>query len=268
MKNTFKFIIPLFLITGFTNTVTEYAIVEIAMNATDTAHKKTEGSQTAGIKELLYHCSDNWEKLYAESGNYWNRTGIRGRYQKIKHKIGIHVLQTLLDENVFLAGPHLDAGFMNYQSSHFGKYNPLFLSKLYTELSEIYSDEEFVTNFQHLYNTQLKRYLRTYYISYSYAANNKKYIFKNSPNFDAFATEMDRKGYDWYEAATCPRFWVRRSIDGTSNEFFKLLTLTLTTFDPDFLLENNVQEIKLYDSINYEQWIELQNEEGIDCVAG
>ena len=162
----------------------------------------------------------------------------------IKHQDGVPTpkeICTILDEYVFLAGPH-DYGFMNYQSSSFGEYNPLFLSKLYNELSKLYSDEEFVNNFQYLYDSQLKRYLRTYYISYSYAANNEKYIFEYSPNFDEFSTKMDRKGYNWYETNTCSKFWVRRSIDGTSNYFFKLLSLTLEIFDTNFVHENNVKE--------------------------
>jgi hypothetical protein len=270
MKKIFKFITLLFLISACTSTVKENTteeqkiikpIVEKEINSTDTANKRIEERQAEGIKRLLYHCSDNWEELYSESDNYWNSTGIRGRYQKIRHKIGIHILQTILDENVFLAGPH-DYGFMNYQSSSFGEYNPLFLSNLYNELSKLYSDEEFVNNFQYLYDSQLKRYLRTYYISYSYAANNEKYIFEYSPNFDEFSTKIDRKGYNWYEANTCSKFWVRRSIDGTSNDFFKLLSLALETFDTNFLHENKVKEIKMQDSISYGQWISNQYNEG------
>ena len=271
MKNILKSIILLLLISACTNTVKEKTIeeeqiiippfVEEKIDSTPTVNKPLEYRQAEGLKGLLYHFSDNWEELYSERNNYWNNTGIRGRYQKIKHKIGIHILQTILDENVFLAGPH-DYGFMNYQSSSFGEYNPLFLSNLYNELSKLYSDEEFVNNFQYLYDSQLKRYLRTYYISYSYAANNEKYIFEYSPNFDEFSTKIDRKGYNWYEANTCSKFWVRRSIDGTSNDFFKLLSLALETFDTNFLHENKVKEIKMQDSISYGQWISNQYNEG------
>ena len=36
---------------------------------------------------------------------------------------------------------------------------------------------------------------------------------------------------DWYEKATAPSFWVRRSIDGTSEQLFNLLNLVITELD-------------------------------------
>lgn len=53
--------------------------------------------------------------------------------------------------------------------------------------------------------------------------------------FRDFAESNESKGYDVYESFVCPGFWVRRSIDGTADEFFDLLKLTLRTFDPEFI---------------------------------
>lgn len=56
-------------------------------------------------------------------------------------------------------------------------------------------------------------------------------------SFRGFAESIEKEGYDVYEGFTCPGFWVRRSIDGTADEFYDLLILTMRTFDEGFLAE-------------------------------
>jgi hypothetical protein len=112
-------------------------------------------------------------------------------------------------------------------------------------------------------------YLRTYYLSYEKGTTSEAikegYLAEiadwndtkeswESPSFylqeafrpfaDELSGEWDESyieggsSYDWYEAVTCPGFWLRRTLDGTADEFYELLELTLNTFDPAFLLEN------------------------------
>ena len=57
-------------------------------------------------------------------------------------------------------------------------------------------------------------------------------------SFYHFGNDIEDDGYDVYEAHSCPSFWMRRSIDGTSELFFELLETTLKTFDSDFALLN------------------------------
>ena len=113
-----------------------------------------------------------------------------------------------------------------------------------------------MTNAQSLYDSELKRYLRTYYIAYDVGANNREimdgYLSAISEGKDAsiylqesfrdFAETAEKEGYDVYEAFTCPGFWVRRSIDGTASQFYKLLKLTIQTFDADFLKQVHVHQ--------------------------
>ena len=40
-------------------------------------------------------------------------------------------------------------------------------------------------------------------------------------------TAAKNKEADWYEAVTAPSFWIRRSIDGTDEQFFELLELVI-----------------------------------------
>ena len=52
--------------------------------------------------------------------------------------------------------------------------------------------------------------------------------------FHEFAYGRDSR-YDGDERIVCAGFWVRRSIDGTADEFYELLKLTMNTFDAEFL---------------------------------
>lgn len=146
---------------------------------------------------------------------------------------------------------------MNYESRDFGYYNPAFLNKLKAQLSNLYAKKIFVDQVQPFYDRELKQYLRTFYLAYSHGANNTQikegYLaaieqapagqtdFLDEPSyflqesFREFAESAEQDGYDVYEAFVCPGFWVRRSIDGTADEFYQLLRITLNTFDSEFL---------------------------------
>lgn len=185
-------------------------------------------------------------------------SGIRGRYAVYQKYFSISMLESIVGENIFLKGPHSDV--LNFESQDsFGRYNPLFLKKLGDNLQFLFKNKTFVENTQDHYNRKLKQYLRVYYLSYKTAANNKevmdgyedaianpeKHDYMNGrikgPSFYLqevfrdFAEGLEKDGYDVYEAFTCPAFWVRRSLDGTEDEFYELLKLTLKTFDPAFM---------------------------------
>ena len=51
--------------------------------------------------------------------------------------------------------------------------------------------------------------------------------------FRGFAEELEKgiQKADVYEAFTAPSFWIRRHIDGTSDEFIKLLEMTVSHFE-------------------------------------
>lgn len=197
--------------------------------------------------------------LAPESISSWiPESGIRGRYQIAKQVLSKAVLESIVGEKAFLSGPHQQD--IDYNSARtFGRYNPKFLTQLQKGLSSLFSSKVFVANAQALYDSELKQYLRTYYLAYEVGANNqevmdgylaivaqepKKYgesVFLSEPShflqesFRGFAESIEAEGYDVYEGFVCPGFWVRRSIDGTADEFLGLLKLTIKTFDPEFL---------------------------------
>ncbi|MFK7750300.1 MAG: hypothetical protein AB8B65_18055 [Kordia sp.] len=220
------------------------------------------------IKELRQNANatvTNWDNTVASTDfyeevpeTYIPESGIRGRYALYDQFFSISSLETIVGEPVFLKGPHANAP--NYKSEKtFGYYNPLFIKKLEDNLRFLFQNKAFVSSVQSHYDQKLKQYLRVYYLSYEVGANNKevrdkylavianpeKYDYMNGSAkapafylqeaFRDFAESLEKEGYDVYEAFTCPGFWVRRSMDGTADEFYELLKLTLQTFDPSFM---------------------------------
>lgn len=180
-------------------------------------------------------------------------TGIRGRYEIIKRNMSIGLVENIIGESVFISGPHNNS--INYSSyNDFGRYNPSFLNKLYDNLFNLTNNEAFVRSFQGWYDTELKQYLRLYFLSFPEAAYDRNIMSqylqvmkKNSKNygesgvsfltsqFRSFVKDANKHGYGFAEAYAVPGFWVRRSIDGTAHQFWKLLKLVLLTFDKDFV---------------------------------
>lgn len=217
------------------------------------------------LRESVNTTVSNWENVLSTVDVSYENTfsdipesGIRGRYEQYKKYLGISILESVVGEKVFLSGPH--STILNYKSQdQFGRYNPLFLKKLGENLKFLFKNKTFVENTQAHYDTKLKQYLRVFYLSYKVAANNKKVMagyldaIANPEKYDYmdgrikgpsyflqesfrdFAEGLEKNGYNVYEAFTCPAFWIRRSIDGTQDEFYEILKLTLKTFDPEFM---------------------------------
>lgn len=184
-------------------------------------------------------------------------SGIRGRYQVAKKELSIRFLEYALDENVFLSGPHSED--LNLTSKHdFGRYNPAFLDKLHSQLSVLADNPALVGSLQSWYDRELKQYLRLYLLAHNEVANDQDVmaqylsVIKNKPTdweasgsyflqqqYHAFSEQAIKDGYDMFEASAVPGFWIRRSIDGTEDEFLTLLKLVILTFDYQFLVKQH-----------------------------
>ena len=226
---------------------------------------KTNNSKTT-LSKSIASVVLNWDNILSDTDlseeniNSWlpNR-GIRGRYELAKKYLSVRFMEEIIGEKVFLKGPHAEE--IDFKSEEFGYYNPKFLKKLYDNLKSLYSNKEFIESTQALYDSRLKQYLRTFYLSYEIAVNNEEIIsgYKKAiidpsqgsymnwisgpsyylqESFAGFAQSIEGKGYDIYEGFTCPGFWIRRSIDGTEKQFYELLVLTISYYDQEFLNEH------------------------------
>ena len=181
--------------------------------------------------------------------------GLRGLYGNLRGHLSYQDLEKLIEIKIFLKGPHTD-GKLNLTSNQFGHYNPAFPRWLKQNAIPGRSNPKLRALYQPIYDLSFRRMARTYYLAHRHLHSDpmrlKKihndYIgrVKNEEAtgqflgdaFRAFADQMENNGYDWYEANTAPGFWLRRSIDGTDNEFHAGLVALLETHDAAFLKQH------------------------------
>lgn len=226
----------------------------------------TNDKSVEELKQKLTLTFSNWDSIVSSLKlnnpyiEYFSEVGVRGRYEVFKKYLSKSTLENIVGEKAFLNGPHSDD--MDFNSiDKFGYYNPLFLTKLHQIVNVLFTNETFVNNTQVFYDKKFKQSLRACYLSYNIIANNKEYIdgyldeisepYKNSKTYGSFfisgpsiylqesfrdfADSIENDGYNVYEGFTFPGFWVRRSIDGTVDEFYDLMMLAFKTFDPEFV---------------------------------
>lgn len=219
------------------------------------------GVSASMLSEKLTYIAGDWGRLNADPSisqevTYIPEVGVRGRYIAVEKVLGRKVVESIVGEKAFVKGPHQKQ--LDFKSrATFGYYNPTFLTSLQRLLAQAYQSSVFVKTFQSFYNQELRQYLRTYYLTYEAGTSDanlrKEYLSLiaieakssgatyESPgyflqeSFRSLGDDLSAQGYDWYEATTCPAFWLRRSVDGTADEFYQLLTLTLKTFDSEFV---------------------------------
>jgi len=188
------------------------------------------------------------------SGTYVPEFGIRGKYFSNKKLLSLAQVAKLVGEPIFKAGgPHSnDIEFK--AGGAFGNYNAAFLTKLEAFVKPILADKKFTTKTQDLYDRQFKNYMRCFWHTYQRViaiekskkeaiAAYKTYIADSGSEagnnmqefFRELAEEYTAFNFEWYEINTTAVFWVRRAMDGTDDEFYKLMRLTIETFDKSFL---------------------------------
>ncbi len=217
----------------------------------------------AELQKILVQAPDDWYNLKQKAnlnlnpeaaGTIIPEVGVRGRYAILKPILNPVILEKIFGERVFRSGPHRGAE-LNYRTNEsFGRYNPAFLRKLYSTLSTLSRSELITGQVQGLYDREFRKVLRTFYQAYEVGANRediqKEYLSRlqsptqgltrsGSMNFfeEQFSDFSTNPPYYDPEAIMAAGFWLRRSIDGTADEFYQLLQLTLRTFDPAFLAE-------------------------------
>jgi len=195
---------------------------------------------------------DNFEKM----ASWLPDVGVRSKYYYLNSQLSISILKTLTGEPVFVSGPHKKE--INYYSeTEFGHYNPEFIKIVSKTFDQLVKNENFMSISQEIYENDFKNISRIYYLAYKELKANKKHkkevttkylelieTQSDSPSyylqeeFREFAETHEKAGYDVYEGFTAPGFWIRRGIDKTDKQFYKLLVKVLKNYDEDFLKNN------------------------------
>ncbi|KGE87758.1 MAG: N-acetylmuramoyl-L-alanine amidase [Phaeodactylibacter xiamenensis] len=215
-----------------------------------------EKTDQEALEAALRKATGVWEERkntpqnFNTTGTIFPEIGVRGRYGILKTLINPAALETLIGEPVYLSGPHNGADINFNAEDAFGYYNPAFLTKLTDYLNMAAQNQALQRQLQPLYNQEFRQVMRTFYQMHQFGTSQqqlqrpflellrsvtkeRKSIAVNRFFLDNFRN-LPGDG-DSLEKMMAARFWFRRSIDGTDEEFYNLMLLTLQTFDPDFL---------------------------------
>ncbi|MEQ8703756.1 MAG: hypothetical protein RIC19_07540 [Phaeodactylibacter sp.] len=213
-------------------------------------------SEQEALEEALNKAPDAWEankntpQNFATTGTILPEIGVRGRYGILKPLINPATLETLIGEPVYLRSPHSGANINFKSDDAFGYYNPAFLKKLEDYLKKAAQSAALQKQLQPFYDREFKTIMRTFYQTFETGTSQRK-LKGRFIDLLREVTKEDKGGkiFQFYREAfnnlpgrgdsleemMASRFWFRRSIDGTADEFHSLMLLTLQTFDPAFL---------------------------------
>lgn len=188
-----------------------------------------------------------WELLDADyepnrqRDDTWLEVGFRSKYAMAKKYASLQMIESAFGVPVFVKGPHTNGMDFNSNNS-FGHYNPEFIAKVSTTFDNAMRNPLFRRAARRVYKQYFASMANTYRDSYLYLDGKPDYLAKLQEEYKtmmandgtgdgAFTTEFSdfanklgkEKNADIYEAVTAPAFWLRRSIDGTGPEMYKLL---------------------------------------------
>lgn len=198
-----------------------------------------------------------WDLLKAnyepvrERDDTWLDVGLRSKYAMARNYASLDVIEATFGQPVFLRGPH--DGDLDFNSTtSFGYYNPDFVLSVHKAVEMAIANPLFSEMGKQVYEKHLMSMAHTYLAAHKYLE--EQHELKNTltqdyllmmakpegtmdgslqESFRGYAEEVERSAAksDVYEAFTAPSFWLRRSIDGTDDEFVALLEMVINHFE-------------------------------------
>lgn len=197
-----------------------------------------------------------------ERDDTWLDVGFRSKYAMAKQYASLATIEGIFGSPVFVRGPHGDD--MNFSSTtSFGYYNLEFISKLKSSVEVALEVPTFNYAIKEVYNEHFRSMALSYQDAYHYLNNDPKRlaklkteylmqlaqpegttngsmqeVFRDYADNGRFINDADKRAYeiknpdaDWYEKVTAPSFWLRRSIDGTSEQIYELLEMVIVEME-------------------------------------
>ncbi|MCP4438229.1 MAG: hypothetical protein GY810_04730 [Aureispira sp.] len=215
-----------------------FLLLLLSMNISSlTAQSKKE---IDAFKKNLTNLLDAWNSDEENSHKFAHIDGITNLYLNEKESLGFKLIGNLVGEPVFSKGPHEKK--MNLNANTIGYYNPKFLKRLEKYLEEIFSDKVWVDKYREVYYNSVYQYLNELRIAYRYISENEEKVKKaivefeegrsNKINIEGVASpNLDEITFlDVYSGQRL-NFWARRYMDGTVDQFKKLLDLVTDAFE-------------------------------------
>ncbi len=187
---------------------------------------------------------------------YIGEAGVRALYCFASNILSYRSVEKLFGGPVYLKGPHHD-GRLYVQADSFGHYNPDFVDWVGQKLLPKQKESTYVASTQALYDKHMKNLIRAFYRTYvQFSLHPEPFIYERQ--FLAEMIEGKRPwsymGARWQEntmrdlinldpnaealnfgnVSVALRFWQRRSLDNTSENFFKLIDQIAMIYDTDW----------------------------------
>lgn len=176
-------------------------------------------------------------------------TGILNSFEYMRSLMSYESFQKMVPAKIYLSGPHDGTTLNLTEANSFGHYNPEFLTYLQAGLDEVAKDKAFLkltgkplTKHGIMLNLQRMQHMH-------------RHIEKNEKNGEEFRTLTKRYqkmlkeksvpkgayrrdlcpkglGQDyWNWSETAYSFWMRREIDGTREQWIKLIDTVLESYE-------------------------------------
>lgn len=192
----------------------------------------------------------NYEPI-RERDNTWLDVGLRSKYAMARNYASLDVIEATFGQPIFLRGPH--NGDLDFNSTtSFGYYNPSFVLSAHKAVETTLANPMFSEMGKRVYEKHLKSMAHTYMDAHKYLKEHQElrntltqdYLLMMAKpagtmdgslqeKFRGYVEEMEKGAArsNIYEAFTAPSFWLRRSIDGTDDEFVALLEMVINHFE-------------------------------------
>ncbi len=199
--------------------------------------------------------------------DYFPGGGMRNFYCHAVNFIDYGRFADLVGVPVFLSGPHSREALALDSRFSFGTYNPEFVSRLGDLLVPGDRDSAFRAATQGVYDVSIRPLARIFFITYRKLLDNPAFLVQEKndyiialkkktlepyyyekyfsfvdceyPYHGKNHSEFEGPGFngtcDGNVVKTCVAFWIRRSIDGTDDEFYAGLEKLLRIYDGNFL---------------------------------
>ncbi len=228
------------------------------------------------LDELARHAWKNIGSSKSLCGDfdYFPNGGMRNFYCHSINFCDFPTFRKMIGVPIFRKGPHGPGGLVLDAPDSFGHYNPEFVVRLRRALLPGAADAAFQSATQDVYDAFVAPLARIFFVTRRKLMMNpayleqetraylvlvnagtlprwyyEKYFYFMNPSFVDRENDQDYLmsngfdgGWDGNMVKTCVAFWIRRSIDGTSDEFNEGLELLLKTYDGDFLLGGAMAE--------------------------
>ncbi|MCR9287069.1 MAG: hypothetical protein NXI23_06715 [Bacteroidetes bacterium] len=220
-------------------TATAFIPIKQSQNTDPTIYKLMEVTY---LWDLL---KEGYEPIW-DRDDTWLDVGFRSKYAMAKNYASLEMIEAAFGCPVFLRGPHV--GEMDFNSkTSFGYYNQEFIFRLQSSIQAAFNNPIYKNVFKRVYQQHLESMAKTYHDAYiylhadmenlQYLQNQYLYLMARpggmdggsfQENFRDFAESLERSQQaDVYEAFTAPAFWLRRSIDGTSDQLFEIVDMVI-----------------------------------------